>query len=65
MITKEMSIGQILKEHPQTAEVFMKMGMHCLGCPSATSESVEGAAATHGMQVAELIDRLNQSTSVS
>ncbi|MDR3271817.1 MAG: DUF1858 domain-containing protein [Peptococcaceae bacterium] len=60
MITKEMSIGQVLREHPQTAEIFLGMGMHCLGCPSATSESIEGAALTHGMQVDELIGKLNQ-----
>ncbi len=60
MITKEMVIGQVLREYPQTAEVFISLGMHCLGCPSATMESVEGAAMTHGKDPDELIEQLNK-----
>ena len=60
MITKEMVIGQVLREYPQTAEVFLSLGMHCLGCPSATMESVEGAARTHGRDPDELIKQLNE-----
>lgn len=59
MITKEMVIGQVLREHPETAEIFFALGMHCLGCPSATMESVEGAALTHGKDPDELVDELN------
>ena len=60
MITKEMIIGQVLREYPQTAEVFLSLGMHCLGCPSATMESVEGAAMTHGKDPNELVEQLNK-----
>lgn len=60
MITKDMNIGQVLRSYPQTAEIFLGLGMHCLGCPSATRESVEGAALTHGRDVDELITQLNQ-----
>ena len=34
-ITKEMTIGEILRMKPAVAPVLMEMGMHCLGCPSA------------------------------
>ncbi|RNC29522.1 MAG: hypothetical protein AWM53_00520 [Candidatus Dichloromethanomonas elyunquensis] len=60
MITKEMIIGQVLREYPQTAEVFLALGMHCLGCPSATMESVEGAAITHGKDPDQLVNELNR-----
>ena len=60
MITKDMIIGQVLREYPQTAEVFLSLGMHCLGCPSATMESVEGAARTHGKDSDELIEQFNK-----
>lgn len=60
MITKEMLIGQVLKQYPETAEVFLKLGMHCLGCPSATMESVEGAARTHGKDPDKLVEELNR-----
>ncbi len=59
MITKEMVIGQVLREYPQTAEAFIALGMHCLGCPSATMESVEGAALTHGKDPDQLVEELN------
>ena len=58
-ITQEMTISDVLKYNPRTADVFRNMGMHCLGCPSATGESVAGAARTHGLKVNELLEKLN------
>ncbi len=63
MITKDMTIGQVLQQYPQTAKVFMGLGMHCLGCPSATMESVEGAARTHGKDPEALVSELNEAIS--
>jgi hybrid cluster-associated redox disulfide protein len=60
MITKDMVIGQVLRQYPQTAEIFVALGMHCLGCPSATRESVEGAAITHGKNPDDLVAELNK-----
>ena len=34
MITKDTIIGDILDIAPETAPVFLSIGMHCLGCPS-------------------------------
>lgn len=31
MITKEMSITDIVEQYPQTVEVFQRYGMHCFG----------------------------------
>ena len=42
-ITKEMTIGEILRTNPNVAPVLMEAGMHCLGCPSAQAESLEEA----------------------
>ncbi len=55
----DMTIAQVLKEEPKTAEVFMKMGMHCLGCPSAQGETVAQAAAVHGIAADEILEKLN------
>ncbi|SES66333.1 DUF1858 domain-containing protein [Anaerobranca gottschalkii] len=60
MITKEMTIREVLQKDPRTADVFMKYGMHCLGCPSATGESVAQAAMVHGIDVEKLIKELNE-----
>lgn len=54
-ITKEMTIGEILRENPDVAPVLMEAGMHCLGCPSAQGESLEEAAMVHGINVDELM----------
>ncbi|KPU45007.1 hypothetical protein OXPF_14850 [Oxobacter pfennigii] len=31
MITKEMSITDVVETYPETVEVFLKHGMHCFG----------------------------------
>lgn len=60
MITKEMTVGQVLRFYPQTVQTFLELGMHCLGCPSSTMESIEGAALTHGKKPDELVEQLNK-----
>jgi len=30
-ITKDMSIGQVVQQHPQTIPVFLKHGLMCIG----------------------------------
>lgn len=57
--TRDMTVGDVLKANPKTADVFREMGMHCLGCPSATSESLAGAARTHGLPEDELLKKIN------
>ena len=57
--TKEMTIGEILRVNPAAAPVLLDAGMHCLGCPSAQAESLEEAAMVHGIEIAELMEKLN------
>lgn len=59
MITKEMTIGEIIRIKEDAAEILMSFGMGCIGCPSAQSESLEDAAGVHGLNVEELIKALN------
>ena len=42
-ITKDTVIGDILDIAPNTAPIFLSIGMHCLGCPSSRGETVEQA----------------------
>ena len=58
--TKDMTVAQILRANPNTAEIFMRYGMHCLGCPGATGESVEQAAMVHGFDADQLLAILNK-----
>ena len=58
-ITKDMTIGEILRVDPNMAGVLMAGGMHCVGCPSAQGESLEEAAFVHGIDPELLEVRLN------
>ena len=58
-ITKDTIIGDILDIAPETAPLFLEIGMHCLGCPSARGESIEEACEVHGTDADELVDKIN------
>ena len=58
-ITKDTIIGDILDIAPHTAPIFLSIGMHCLGCPSARGETVEQACAVHGVNVEALLEKIN------
>ena len=57
-ITKEMTIGEILRVAPEIAPILMQAGMHCLGCPSAQAESLDEAAMVHGLDIDELMKKI-------
>ena len=59
-ITKDTIIGDILDIAPQTAPIFMSIGMHCLGCPSSRGETVEEACQVHGVDVDALLRAVNE-----
>ena len=59
-ITKDTIIGDILKIAPQTDPIFMGIGMHCLGCPASQGETVERACMVHGVDVNELLSKVNE-----
>jgi hybrid cluster-associated redox disulfide protein len=58
-ITKEMPIGEVVQNYPQTIEVFLKHGLMCFGCAIARFENVEQGAMAHGINVDTLITDLN------
>ena len=59
-ITKDMIIADVLRMDRGTAPIFMRHGLHCLGCPASSMESIEDAAAVHGMDADTLIKDLNE-----
>ena len=58
-VTKDMLIGQLLQVDANIAPILMRAGMHCLGCPSSQMESLEEAAMVHGLDVAVLVNQIN------
>ena len=64
-VTRETIIGDILDVAPQTAPIFLSIGMHCLGCPSSRGETVEEACAVHGVDVDKLLALVNEEANKS
>ena len=58
-VTKDSLIGDILDADRSTAEFFLEIGMHCLGCPASRGESLEEACAVHGVNCDELVQKIN------
>jgi len=58
-VSKDMIIMDVLKMDPDCAQIFFKNGMHCIGCPSASGESIEQASAVHGLDPDKLVAELN------
>jgi hybrid cluster-associated redox disulfide protein len=59
-ITKEMKIEEILQTHPESVEVFLKHGFHCLGCAAASFENIEDGAKAHGIDIDKIVEELNE-----
>ena len=59
MVTKDTIIIDVLRMNPETALFFFEIGMHCLGCPSASGESIAEACAVHGVDADTLVEKIN------
>ena len=59
-VTKDMIIRDVLQLDPGCADFLLNIGMHCLGCPSASGETLEMACAVHGADADKLVADLNE-----
>ncbi|MBU2561493.1 MAG: DUF1858 domain-containing protein [Nanoarchaeota archaeon] len=59
LVTKDMPISDIVMKYPETFEVFMKYGMHCIGCAAARFENLEQGCMAHGIDADKLVKDLN------
>lgn len=58
-INKDMSITEILKTYPQTAAVFQKFNLGCIGCVAASFETLEDGLRAHQLDLEEVLRELN------
>lgn len=58
-INKDTTIGEILEQAPEKADILLEVGMHCLGCPASQMETLEEACGVHGIDVEEVVKKLN------
>lgn len=59
-VTYETIIGDIVDFDEDTADIFLESGMHCIECPVSRMETIEEACMVHGVDVDELIEKLNE-----
>ncbi len=59
-VTKDMLISDVLKLDRGLVPILYNNGLHCLGCPSATAESLSDACEVHGLDIDKLINELNE-----
>lgn len=59
-ITKTTQIGEVLNINPNVKEVLMGFGLHCFGCPMSQMETLEEAAAVHGVDADLMIEKINE-----
>src|SRR3990167_1345205 len=49
VITKDMTIGDVVAKYPAVIEPLQEAGVHCVGCHVSYSESLEDGFKGHGM----------------
>lgn len=59
-ITAKSNIMEVVQKHPETIEVFVKHGMHCIGCVAANFENIEEGCSAHGIDAKKLVSDLNK-----
>lgn len=63
VITKEMNLGELVYKYPETAEILMDFGLHCVGCFANSFDTLEAGAKVHGMsdeEIGQMIERINE-----
>ncbi len=64
LITKEMSIGEVMEKYPSTEKVFIKFfGNGCFTCPGAKTEDIAFGSTMHGVDPDEIVRELNEAAS--
>ncbi|NLN06309.1 MAG: DUF1858 domain-containing protein [Firmicutes bacterium] len=58
-VTKEMTIFEIIRAHPQAAAVFAVFNMACSDCMAVIDDTLEQGARQHSIDLEQLLIRLN------
>ncbi len=62
-ITKDMTIVEVITEHPDTMETLIEAGLHCVGCYLSPYETIEMGTLGHGWEEEDmeaLVQKLNE-----
>ncbi len=67
-ITKDMTIGEVVEQHPEVVDTLLGFGVHCVGCGVSVFETLEEGLMGHGMgekEITEVVMKLNDVASKS
>jgi len=62
-VTKDTTIGELVKKHPHAAYVLLSRGLHCLGCAVGYHETIEQGAKAHGLtdeDIKNMVHEINE-----
>jgi len=60
IITKDMTIGDVVEKYPETVDIMMSYGLHCFGCHVNVYETLEQGVVSHGMEDSTLHSMLDE-----
>ena len=59
-ITAEMKIDNVVRQYPETVQVFSRYAVGCLGCSGAEHDDIAHGAQVHGVNLDQLLRELNE-----
>lgn len=60
VVTAGDTIQDLLARWPSAAVVFVRRGMHCVGCSISAFDTIGDACATYGIDADDLIGEINR-----
>ncbi|MBS3174352.1 DUF1858 domain-containing protein [Candidatus Woesearchaeota archaeon] len=60
ILTKDMTIGEVIAKYPFLAEIMIGYGLHCVGCGVNPYETIEQGCLSHGMPEETLDNMMNE-----
>lgn len=63
LVTKEMTMGEIIEKYSYAAQIMEQFGLHCTGCHVNLYESLENGIRGHGLPeevISNLVNALNE-----
>ncbi|AJF62829.1 MAG: Iron-sulfur cluster assembly accessory protein [archaeon GW2011_AR20] len=64
LITKDMTISEVIEKYPSTIETLLMTGVHCIGCHVSYFETLEQGMKGHGMTDEEIDDVIKEMNNV-
>ncbi|MGO9360942.1 MAG: DUF1858 domain-containing protein [Xanthobacteraceae bacterium] len=56
------TVDDVMRRRPSTIGVFLRLRLHCIGCPVGPFHTVSDAAREHGIDEQQLLAALRAST---